>query len=843
MRTSLWRRWGDLAMNIPIDIQYTLRSLAKDKQFTALVVLVISIGLGLTIYAYTLIASMIKGDLPFHEGSAIVSINGAYNGGKAGLHSIDGRDFYEMRQEITTLLDDLGAYAFNDQIVTYGELTRMYRTTYTEWNMFRLTHTEPMLGRAFRPEDNHLASERIAILSYDVWQRDFGGRADIVDKTVEVSATPTRIVGVMPEGYAMPMNTQIWLPIHEQWLQPDARASGWAVGGYGRLKDGVSLSELNKQLLQISKRYQQLYPYTNGNHGLYYYATSFPESLWVSNDMKGLLDSLYVITAIIFLLACVNVATLLLSKINSKRREIAIRVALGAPRNKIASIVLMECLSLCLVGCAIGIILAIIGLGLTENFLRVYLYDNSPPFWLDLSINSDVLLGLPVVLTVTLLLISSMPIIRAVNSDSNAELRDGTRGAQGKRAGMLANLLVISQILLSIVALILAVLMSVSNHLNSQKDYGADIDNVVTATIQLPEAAYPDLESVARFYEQFTQMLNANPNIDSTAIVSRLPGDFPIDGSIRQAYEVEGVQYLKDDDRLEGVRVYSQPGSLPAMGVELLSGRFFDSRDSMDGARTVILTETLAKRLWPDESALGKRVRLGRWGRMEWMTEEHTPWMTVVGITRDVYNNDPYGLMNYDNGSAYIPLTQRTIWSSHIMEIAVRYQGDIRSAMTTIDNTRKSIDRGVAIYGVSSFERRINQNGNMYEAIGDLFLLCGIIALFLAIVGNYGVIANTIIQRTQEIGIRRAVGAGDGAILIFFLRKSLLNLYVAIPVGVVSAIYVVRFVTTRINIHADGIYFSFAIVPVIVCLVTLIATYAPTRKAIALHPSDALRHD
>lgn len=823
------------------DFRFAAVSMKKDARLASIIVLVISLGLGITLFSFTIMSSLVNKDLPFYNPSSIVAINGGYNGGRVGFNTVDSRDFFELRQEVQSL-ENIGAYTFENLIVTYKDTTQLYRATYAEWNLFELTHIDALLGRVFRPEDNSRSAEKVAILSFESWKRDFGGREDILNTIIDISATPTRIIGVMPENYAMPNNTQIWIPLHEQWLQPTERASGWVVGGFGRLKDGYSLQDLNKELHQISARYQEMYPYTNGGHGLYYYATSFPASLWVSNDMKGLVYSVYIITLVIFLLACVNVSTLLLSRVNNRRKELAIRIALGAPAGRVASLIICESILLCTIGCALAVLIAGAGLEITENFLRSYLYNNAPPFWLDLTPGLETLIGLPLILCLTLCLVALLPIVKAVRSDCNSELRDGTRGAQGKKGGWIANLLVISQISLSVMALVLAVLMTISNYLNGQKDYGVDIDKTYTATIQLSEASYPDLESVVAYYDDFVRELSVHQNIESVAIVSRLPSDFPVDGSIRQAYEVEGVKYLRDEDRLEGVRVYAQPGSLSALGVKLLEGRFLDSRDDINGARSVVLTQTLADRLWPEGSALGKRMRLGRWSRMQWMTEEHTPWMTVVGVTKDVYNNDPYGLMSNDNGSAYIPLAQRTIWTSHVMEIAVRYRGDGKAAVEAIETVRRAIDKGVAIYNIKSFENRINKNGDMFEAIGDLFVLCGIISLFLAAVSIYGIIANAITQRTHEIGIRRALGATDSSITMFFLKRSLVNLYIALPIGLVLSIYVVQFLSAKINIHSDGIWIGFILVPLIIVTVSIVATLIPTRTAIKLKPSEALRH-
>ncbi|WDE09188.1 ABC transporter permease [Thalassomonas viridans] len=827
-------------MNFLIDLQYVTNSIFKRLQLSILIVLVMAAGLAFSIYTYTLVSSMLNINLSVANGDRIVSINGAVDAGQQGLYTVDARDFYELRQELQGI-EDIGAYALAEQIVSYKTLTLKYRAAYTEWNMFSVTKTEPVLGRGFVPEDNLDGAERIAILSYEIWQRDFAGSNDVLDTKIEVAGAPTRIVGVMPAGYAMPQNTQIWLPLREPWLKPTQRRSGRQVGGFVLLKENVSVDEINKELSLISARYRQLYPKTN-DEGLYYYVTSFPKSLWVQNERKGLLNSLYLVTLLVFLLCCINVINLLLSKMNERRKEFAVRLALGSPIYRLGALILLESLILTAIGCGIGVVFALFGLEVTENFLKAYLYNNAPPFWLDLTMAGENLLVILALMFTTAIAISLIPILKAADGKFIDELRDGTRGAQGQKGGLVANILVISQIVLSVLVLICALILISSNYLNAQRDYGVNTEKTLTATVQLPRS-YDNLTKVSQYYENFAKEVIAAPNIEGVVVGSRLPGDFPWDGSYDQRFETEGKVYSNPQDRMQGVRAYILPGSLQTLEAKLLEGRFFDNRDAIDGERSVILTKSLANRLWPDESAIGKRVKLGSWSAMDWMTEEHMPWMTVVGVTGDIYNSNPFGFYNADRGTAYIPLTQRTIWSSRVMEIAVKYTGSLNEAMTVLDTIRERLDPSVGIYEIDTFEQRIYKNGVMHDAIGDLFLFCGFIALLLASVGIYGVIANMIIQRRHEIGVRRALGATDSIIIMFFLKKNMMNLLISLPLGIVGAVYLKQLIAKSISIHADAGVLGFILVPVIVFLVSVGATYIPTRKAVELLPSDALREN
>lgn len=828
-------------MNLAIDAKYVIHSIKKRMRLSLLIIFVMSIGLALSIYTFSILNSMVHADLPLQNGERIVSINGAANHGKAGLYSVDARDFYELRQEVQGLTD-VGAYALTEQNVTFKETTQKYRAAFTEWNLFNLTATQPLFGRLFLPEDNSDGAERIMLLSYEVWQRDFAGDRSVLDTKLMVDGRPTRIVGVMPAGYAMPKDIQIWLPLREPWLKPVQRRSGLQVGGFGILKDNYTLAELNKELSAISAKYREMFPQTNAQ-GLYYYATSFPNSLWVESEKEGLLISLQIINALILAICIINVSNLVLTRMNERTKEFSIRVALGSPFYRLAVLVILECFVLCAIACVIGILLAISALEFTEQFLINYMYNNAAPFWLDLRITAESYLYIPLILVATVLFVCLIPIVKAAKGNFIEDLKDGTRGAQGKKVGLVSAFLVCSQVILSVLVLISSLVMVASNYANSKVDYGVTTDKAVTATIQLPRAKYQSLPQMSQYYGNFVRTLEAAPNIRSVAVVSRLPSDFPLDGSFVQPYEVEGMVYTNPEDRLQAVRVYAQTGSLEAMGVPLLEGRYFTHADTPDSERVVIVTKTLAERLWPQQNAVGKRLRLGRWSAMNWMTEEHMPWMTVVAVAADVYNNDPFGFKTQDRGSAYIPIAQRTIWSSHTMQIAVYFDGETAAALKAIDETRKSLDPEVGIYDIQSFAERINKNGMMNDAVSKLFLVCGLLSLLLASISIFGVISNVILQKQHEIGVRRALGATDRNITVFFVKSSTINVLLSLPIGILCSVYFNQLIAQHISINNTSNFTVFISVPLVVLAVAIIAALIPTRRAIELSPSEALREN
>ncbi|WP_197489985.1 ABC transporter permease [Rheinheimera sp. SA_1] len=828
-------------MNLAIDIKYVIQSIKKRIRLSLLIIFVMSIGLALSIFTFSILNSMVHADLPLKNGERIVAINGAANHGKAGLYSVDARDFFELRQEVQTVTDT-GAYALTEQNVTFREATQKYRAAFAEWNLFNLTATQPVLGRLFVPEDNSDGAERIMLLSYEVWQRDFDGDPSVLDTKLLVDGRQTRIVGVMPAGYAMPRDTQIWLPLRDAWLKPAQRRSGMQVGGYAMLKENHSLEDLNKELSLISARYREMFPQTN-TAGLYYYATSFPNSLWVETDKDGLLISLKIINVLIMALCIINVGNLVLTRMNERTKEFSIRVALGSPFYRLVILVILECFILCAIACLIGIALAIGALEFTEQFLLNYMYNNAAPFWLDLRISAESYFYIPLSLTVTVLLICVVPIIKAAKGNFIEDLKDGTRGAQGTKVAFISTLLVCSQVILSVLVLISSLVMVSSNYINSKVDYGVVTKNALTATIQLPRAKYQTLEEMSQYYGNFVRNLEAAANIRSVAAVSRLPSDYPLDGSFVQPYEIEGAVYANPEDRIQAVRVYAQTGSLEAMGVNLLEGRYFSQSDTPDSERVVIITKTLADRLWPNQNSVGKRLRLGRWSAMNWMTEEHMPWMTVVAVTEDVYNNNPFGFKTQDRGSAYIPLSQRTIWSSHTMQIAVYYDGAISPAMKVLDEVRKALDPQVGIYDIQSFDDRINKNGMMNDAVGKLFLACGLLSLLLASISIYGVISNVIQQKQHEIGVRRALGATDSNIIVFFVKTSTVNVLLSLPIGILCSVYFNQLIAKHISITNASNMLVFITVPLVVLVIAVIAALIPTRRAIELSPSEALREN
>ncbi|HUF73205.1 MAG TPA: ABC transporter permease [Gammaproteobacteria bacterium] len=796
------------------DIKYAIRLLLKGPSFTLLTVLVLSGGLGISLYTFATLNTMIYGDLPVPEGDSIVRVG---VGSWPNFEPLDAFELAALRDQAESI-EGLGAFRESRARVGEPGTGRNLRTVESDWRIFEFSRTQPALGRGFVAEDGATGSEPVAVIDHQTWQSAYSGDPDVVGEIVSVNGRLTRIVGIMPEGYAFPINTQMWLPLTQDVLDPPAYP-GEPLSAYARLRPGVSVGAVETGLAGILRRVRQVQA-AGVEDGIQAVSVlSFQEESWgiLGTVLFGVLNLLSVS---ILLLAAVNVGNLMLARTNERIVEVGVRVALGAPRFRLVVQTTLENLILCSIGGIVAVFLARRALEWTDGFLTAFL-GGDLPFWWTWSLDGELLAAAGVFLFFTVLIVSVLPALCVSRADPNSLLRDGTRAGGGLSMGRISRGLVTVQVALISTVMIVGGVIVVLAQRAVNFDPGMDTDDVLTMIVEVPPETYATDEERLRIYEQVLAEFRAAPAIEAAAAMFQL--------NITQ-FGVEGVEYAVPE---------AQPGawlgvlseSPTPIGPILLEGRGFDSSDNATGLRTAIVSETLARTHWPNESALGQRIDVSMGG-----TEPEQ--LVIVGIVADV-GNDPLGMMPVGLSSIYVPLPQVNLPA---MRFLVRHTGDTSRASAAMSEAVARIDPALVTNQISSFEYQRQQATLVGRTLTKLFAGSGAFAILLAVTGIYGMSSNAVVLKRHEIGLRRALGASNGNVLTVFLARGTKQLAIGLGLSVLLAGAVLAVVGQGLSIGGWTLGVIGASVLVIVSACVVLSIYLSVRRVLRLEPSAVLRH-
>ena len=807
-------------MTALFDLKYAYRMLLKHPGFTSLTVSVMAAGLGLCVFMLAFIASVLTRPLPFDNGEHIYLIEAMedgvqYNGGSLLLH-----DFEAIKQQSDSFTD-IGAYYSATANLSNGDRAQRFSATVTSPNMFEFTSTKPELGRGFSKQDAIEGAQPVAVIAYSTWQNYFSGDKTIIGQRVKNNGVSTEIIGVMPEGYRFPAMADLWVPLKDDAIRT-ARHESVSVSSFVMKKPERSLEQVSEELKAIMAEIAVKYPETNNKTSAY--IASFQKAMM--GDGADMIVGL-MLTAVIFvlILACVNVGNLLLARANERAKETAIRVALGAPQSRLIMQMMWESIIICVLGGVFGLLLAAWGLELLSHVLPNML-PIALPFWWIMSIDSELVMQSIVLIAATAFITGLVPAWKMTRSDFNAVLRDGTRGAQGKRAGRINRILVVVEVSLSCILLSLSGVLVVLLEETNSSSYGVEKENKLTGRVGLPEATYPEGHQQEQYFQRLMDNLRAVPGVEAAGAMSSLPGN----GAWYQAFMPEGYEVVDNQYPNTG-QVVMLEGTMQAIGMELVDGRFFDSRETAESLPVAVISEKLASKYWPSGSAIGKRFR--------YTSDENSPWLTIVGVVKHVIHGQPYSNMKHRT-AAYVPFSQQP---RRFMSVVLDVNGDADSFRGELADVVASIDPEVPAYSVNPLDRRFIQNTGGMTFIRDLFAVFAFCALLLASSGIYGVLANSTAKRTQEIGIRRAIGATDEAVMNMLMKQGwkqlTIGLVIGLPLGFLASQGIVQLIGPEHNYY----YGVFVAIPAIIALVVTLATYIPAKKAIALEPSSALRYE
>jgi predicted permease len=796
-----------------IDLRYALRLLKKSPWFTALTVLVLAGGLAISLYTYAALNMMVYRDLPFADGGSIIRIGyGAF----PNVQPLDTFELAELRAQAQTV-DEIGVYRETRALVGDPGASRSVLAVESDWRIFEFTRVPPLLGRGFVQNDSSAGAEPVAVIGYRTWQSAFSGDANVVGTLARINGRPTRIVGVMPDGFGFPMNKGIWLVLPSAELEP-AGYSGDMLDAYARLRSGVSVEAAEAELTALVERARLAQPDRDAR------AISI---LSMQARMFGpfgtvVFGVLNLLALSILLLAAINIGNLLLARTNARMQEIGVRVALGAPRARLIAQTALENVILCALGGALAIFLAARTLGATNGFMRAVIGDNMP-FWWIWKLDGAVVVAACVLLALTVAVVSVLPAFSVSRADPNALLKDGGRSGGGLETGRISRLLVTMQVaLISAVMLVGSAVVLIAARVTNF-DWGMDTANLYTMSVPLPEERYATAAEQASFHDDLLAELRATPGVEAARFMRET-------GIV--SFEVVGAEYATPDDRPTTWLVVLSESPAP-IGPPLIEGRNFDSRDSATGLKTALVSRELAAEQWPGRSPLGEIIEV----RVGSGDSEATERRVIVGVVGDIAF-DPAGMTATGNKAAYVPLPQLT---TPISQVLVRHVAGETAARSALYEALARIDPTIAP-SVETYDVIIERLTLFSRTITQLFAGCGAFAILLAITGIYGMSSNAVILRTREIGLRRALGANNRSVVGLFLRHSARQLTVGLSVSAVLSIALLVAINRAFSVGVGEVALLGAIVVSAISATVLLSVYVSVRSAIRLDPSSALRH-
>jgi predicted permease len=801
------------------DIRYGARTLAKNPGFTVVAVMAMALSIGVNATVFSLSNGVLFKSMPFDRNDRVLYLstrNVSRSQGRAGVSYPDFRDWKAQ----ATSFEELAAYS--GMGVNYSDKTglpELYNASQMTANSFHAIGQKPVVGRDFTAEDEQRGAAPVAILGYGLWERRYGKDPAVIGRAVRMNDVSTTIVGVMPAGFMFPGTSDLWMP-YVPGPNSEKRESRGLIA-FGRMRDGMVLKSARAEMEGIARRLETAYPATN--QGIAAVVHSFGEE-FNGPQITVMFSAMLGAVGFVLLIACANVANLMLGKAVGRIREISIRTALGASRWRIIRQMLVESVMLSATGGVIGWFIAIWGV---RTFDAVVIPLGKPAF-IDFSMDYHVFAYLVLVSVGTGVLFGLAPALRLSRLDVNSALKDGARGSSsGGRSKYLSGLLVVTEMSLAVVLLVGAGLMIRSFLTMYRTTTGINTKNVLTLRLRLPEAKYAKDEDLVSFHDRLHARLQSLPGVQTASIASTLPTG----GSMTFPFEIEGAPPVDEKRRDFIAAVVIGPDYFEAAGVRALRGRFFTDNDGVKGQPVIIVNQQFAEKFWPNEDPLGKRLRLFQGTKAE-------AWVTVVGLVPDILQNNS---TNQRDPLIYIPFRQRP---QRDMAIVARTKVPPASLGTAFRQAIQSIDEDLPIYRLLTMEDRLAQNYWPFRVFGGLFAIFAAIALLLASVGLYAVIAHSVSQRTQEIGVRMALGASSRQIHRLVFVQGLAQVVVGLAIGLAAAFGLTRVLRT---ILAGSVSptdpTTFVVASFLLAIATVLGCWVPARRATNVDPIVALRQD
>jgi len=795
------------------DVRIALRSFRRSPLFTVAAVACLGLGIGANAAVFSFLYGIIIRPLPFEEpGRLCVLFETAPGFTRIGPSYPDFADWRNMSRSF----DDIAIYDRTIGTISGLEGAERLDGARISWNLFDVLGIRPAQGRGFLGSEDEPGAPAAVLLSYNLWRSRFGSSPDLIGRNLILNGEPHTVIGVMPEGFHFPEQAEYWVPVR---LSPASnRASRSFSAAVGRLNPGISIEDARTEMDAIALRLEELYPDSNEGSGVVVRALA-DDFLW---GRRTPVLMFYGVVCFVLLLACANVANLMLTRASARRRETAVIVALGASRNRVAGQYLTESVLLALAGGVVGL-----GLGAVGRNVFLAVVPAQFPYYLRFDINLPVVLAVTGIAVLAGVLFGLVPVFDASRINLFEVLRDGGAAVSDSlRRTWIRSLLVVVEVTMALVVLIGAGLMMKSLLRLRGVEAGFDSRNLLTMEVELPREMEQQTDRAFSFFEDVRERVASLPDVIGASAVSNLPmGRSQWQGTV----SVEGAGQQPPGEEPWAIGRSVQNGYFQTMGIPLLSGRAFDERDAAEGApEVVIVNRSFAEKYWPDGECLGGRIK---WGDpdSEW------PWMEIVGVVGDVRH---YGL-DLPVELGYYRSFSQTVFSK--MTLVARTRSDPMEVVDAVRGSIWGLDPDASIYDVRSMDRVIYDEHWEPVVYSRAFNIFSALALILAALGVYGVVACSVVQRTREFGIRLALGARAGDVVRLAVQRVALLTGMGLLSGLIVAFVVMRLISSMlfgVTSYDPAIY---AFCAVLMTAVTLLAMWQPARRASRLDPVKVLR--
>ena len=806
--------WGGATLKqLAQDLRFGLRMLWKNPGFSLVAILTLALGIGANTAIFSVVNGVLLRPLPYPGSERLVLFEGINPDRGISNSHLSMPDYLDWRSQ-TDAFESITAIVQQGIIMTGDEAEAEYIPfAKVTPSFFPTMGVYPSMGRALLKEDE-VADDVVAVLSYGLWQGRFGANPNIVGHRITLGGTPCTVVGVMPRGFDYPTKTQVWTLIYPN--PNERRDNRYVKAIIGRLKPAATIAGAQSQVDTINARLQQQYPETNYGWSI----RLWDFQAWTTRDVRTSLLLLLGAVGFVLLIACLNIANLLLARASVRRREIAVRTALGAGRWRITRQLLTESLLLAVAGGAVGLALSLL---LTKLLIAISPAD--VPRLDQVGLDARVLAFTVGVAGLVGLFFGLAPALHASKTDLNDVLKEGGRsGSEGHRRNRVRAILVVSEIALALLLLIGAGLLIKSFVLLRDVNPGFDPENVLTMRVALPGARYPKPEQAATFFRELTQRVSALPGVEAAGAALSLP----LGGSAGRAFIREG-RPLIPEEALNAEYFVMTPDYFKAMRIPVKTGRSFTNADTAESPPVVVVNENIARRIFAGEDPIGKRI-------VVWPDEKFA--REIVGVVSDV---KIMGLDEETGPQIYVPHAQDAGWG--VLSLAVRTKGEPEALASPVRDVMFSLDKNQPPYDIKTMDDVFSASIANIRLVALLLGVFSMFALLLASIGIYGVIAYSVAQRTHEIGIRLALGAQTRDVRRMIVTQGMVLALIGAGLGLAGAFAATRVMRGLLYGVSATDPLIFIAVSLLLTVVALLACYIPARRATKVDPMVALRYE
>ena len=802
-----------------MDLRYALRLLARSPGFCAVAILTLGLGIGVNTAIFSLVDALMLRSLPYKNASRLVMPATAFDRHNTDRGSLAYADIVDW-QRLTDLFSGVSPYQGGSTDLTDSDQPERVRSAWVGQSHFDVVGSAPFIGRTFTAAELAANTATVAILNYDLWMRRYGGDRSLVGRTIETNGRRLTVVGVMPQNSMWPTDAQIFLPGYPLGYAPPQmmRRDNHTMRAIARLRDGVSIEQAQAKLTALAARVAAENVNRKGTSWKLHTMRDWIVGPALSRTLIVMLGAVL----FVLLIACANIANLLLARGAAREREVSIRAALGAGWSRLARQFLLEGAVLTACGVALGIALGFWGVKLLVRF--------APP---DLPKIEDVHLNITVLAftiflgVLTTLVFGLVPALAARRVAPVDALREGGRGSEGRKAERMRSALVVAEITLAVILLAGAGLLIRSFGQLTKVDAGFPTANLLTLQVALPQARYPGPPQRLAGFERIADGIRRLPGVVSVAATSSLPlggGGF----YLGRVFLTEGQPEPPATRDTQAQWSVVQPGYFATLGSRLIAGRDFTERDTLQSPLVIVISESMAKQMFGSDNPLGRRIRSWR---------DENKYREIVGVVTDLSYN---GLAEDRVNLVYVPHAQDT-WSSLLL--TMRTRTDPEALLPSVRSEIRSVDPKLVVSEVKTMDRIVNQGLARPRFTMWLLGIFAGAALLLAAVGIYGVIAYSVVRRTREIGIRMALGARQSSVLGMVAGKALALAATGVVLGTIGALALTRLMKTLLFGVTPTDVLSFTLAGGAVILVALVACYLPARRATGIDPMEALRFE